>query len=112
MTSLTFIFNNNIVPFSNRNAEITLNNSLGKALRTEEASDITFFKKGQIKDLTGKPIKKSRLQAVPFTRYSLEGQQEVESGQRRGGGKRGKDDLFVERDEDTSRMLTTVDAEE
>jgi len=58
MTSLTFIFNNNIVPFSNRNAEITLNNSLGKALRTEEASDITFFKKGQIKDLTGKPIKK------------------------------------------------------
>ena len=63
-------------------------------------------------EITGKPIKKSRLQAVPFTRYSLEGQQEVETGQRRGGGKRGKDDLFIERDEDTSRMLTTDDAEE
>ena len=30
-------------------------------------------------EITGKPIKKSRLQAVPFTRYSLEGQQEVET---------------------------------
>ena len=58
MTSLTFVFNNNIVPFSNRNAEITLNTSLGKALRTEEASDITFFRKGQIKDFSGKTTKK------------------------------------------------------
>ena len=58
MTSLTFVFNNNIVPFSNRNAQITLNTSLGKALRTEEASDITFFRKGQIKDFSGRPIKK------------------------------------------------------
>tara|TARA_B100000579_G_scaffold421263_1_gene421852 strand:- start:784 stop:2022 length:1239 start_codon:yes stop_codon:yes gene_type:complete len=67
MTSLTFLFNNNIVPFSNRNAEITLNSSLGKVLRTEvgsnlntdaEASDITFFRKGQIKDFSGKTTKK------------------------------------------------------
>ena len=58
MTSLTFVFNNNIVPFSNRNAEITLNTSLGKALRTEEANDITFFRKGQIKDFSGMTIKK------------------------------------------------------
>jgi len=63
-------------------------------------------------EITGKPIKKSRLSAVPFTRYSLEGQQQFESGKRRGGGVRGKDELFIERDEDTSRMLTTDDAEE
>lgn len=30
-------------------------------------------------ELTGKPIEASRLQAIPWTRYSLEGQRELES---------------------------------
>ncbi len=30
-------------------------------------------------EITGKPIKKERLQAVPFTRHSLEGQRQLES---------------------------------
>jgi len=62
-------------------------------------------------EITGKPIKKSRLRVVPFTRYSLEGQQQFEQGQRRGGS-RGHDAAFHERDEDTSKMLATDDAEE
>jgi len=34
-------------------------------------------------EITGKPIGKQRLKAVPFTRYSLEGQKEVEGSRRR-----------------------------
>lgn len=34
-------------------------------------------------EITGEPIKKDRLKAVPFTRYSLEGQQQLEKTRRR-----------------------------
>ncbi len=34
-------------------------------------------------EITGKPISKQRLKAVPFTRYSVEGQQEVERNKRK-----------------------------
>ena len=50
MTFMTFIFNNNIVPTSNRNAEITLSRSLGKAFASEQGEDIIYSKKGYITD--------------------------------------------------------------
>ncbi len=34
-------------------------------------------------EITGKPISRDRLKAVPFARYSIEGQQEIERNQRR-----------------------------
>lgn len=34
-------------------------------------------------EITGQPIAKDRLEAIPFTRYSLEGQMQVEKNQRR-----------------------------
>ena len=34
-------------------------------------------------EITGKPISRDRLKAVPFTRYSVEGQMEVERGRKR-----------------------------
>tara|TARA_R100000027_G_scaffold67753_2_gene68560 strand:+ start:1706 stop:2641 length:936 start_codon:yes stop_codon:yes gene_type:complete len=34
-------------------------------------------------EITGKPISRDRLRAVPFTRYSVEGQMEVERGRKR-----------------------------
>ena len=40
MTALTFIFNDSIVPLSNRNAEITLKRALGKAISLEKGNDI------------------------------------------------------------------------
>ena len=61
-------------------------------------------------EITGKPIKKSRLRAVPFTRFSLEGQKQFESQQRAGG--RGHEEVFAERDDDAARMLATDDQEE
>ncbi len=50
MSFMTFIFNNNIVPTTNKNAEIVLANSLGKSFSNEEGEDIIFSKKGEILD--------------------------------------------------------------
>ena len=50
MTYMTFIFNNNIVPISNRNAEITLSRSLGKAFASEQGEDIIYSRKGVVTD--------------------------------------------------------------
>ena len=50
MSYLTFIFNNNIVPTTNKNAEIILANSLGKSFTNEKGEDIIFSKKGEIID--------------------------------------------------------------
>ena len=50
MSYMTFIFNNNIVPIANKNAEIVLANSLGKSFANEEGEDIIFSKKGEIVD--------------------------------------------------------------
>ena len=50
MSYLTFIFNNNIVPSTNKNAEIVLANSLGKSFTNEQGEDIIFSKKGEILD--------------------------------------------------------------
>ena len=50
MSFMTFIFNNNIVPSTNKNAEIILANSLGRSFSNEQGEDIIFSKKGQILD--------------------------------------------------------------
>ena len=50
MSFMTFIFNNNIVPNANKNAEIVLANSLGKSYSNEQGEDIIFSKKGDILD--------------------------------------------------------------
>ena len=50
MSYTTFVFNNNIVPSTNKNAEITLANSLGKSFASEQGEDIIFSKKGEILD--------------------------------------------------------------
>lgn len=51
-------------------------------------------------EVTGKPINRERLRAVPFTRYSLEGQMELEKNKRRssrsrGGLFKGEDDVEI-----------------
>ncbi len=50
MSYMTFIFNNNIVPNSNKQADIVMNNSFGKAYSNEKGKDIIYSKKGKIQD--------------------------------------------------------------
>ena len=50
MSYMTFIFNNNIVPIANKNAEIVLANSLGSSFANEQGEDIIFSKKVEILD--------------------------------------------------------------
>ena len=50
MSSLTFIFNNNIVPTSNKKADVVMAASFGKSFYNEQGKDIIFTKKGKIKD--------------------------------------------------------------
>ena len=50
MSFMTFIFNNNIVPNTNKSAEIVLAKSLGKSFAQEQGEDIIFSKKGEILD--------------------------------------------------------------
>ena len=58
MTLLTFVFNDNLVPISNRIAADVMQNSLGKSIRTEKGKyNISFSKYGSIIDKnTNKPI--------------------------------------------------------
>ncbi len=56
MTGLTFIFNNNIVPYSNSKAEFVLRSSLGKSISIEEGEDIIYSRKGNITDLGNNKI--------------------------------------------------------
>ena len=50
MSFMTFVFNNNIVPSANKNAEVLLANSLGRSFADEKGEDIIFSKKGEISD--------------------------------------------------------------
>ena len=50
MSFLTFVFNNNIVPSSNKQADIVMSNSFGKSFYNENGKDIIFSKKGKIED--------------------------------------------------------------
>ena len=56
MTGLTFIFNNNIVPYSNSKAELVLRSSLGKSISIEEGEDIIYSRKGNITDIENNKI--------------------------------------------------------
>jgi len=48
MTSLTFVFNDVIVPRTNRTAEITMQRALGKAIATEKGDDIIYSRFGRL----------------------------------------------------------------
>ena len=58
MTLLTFIFNDSLVPISNRTATNIMQNSLANSMRTEKGKyNISFSKYGSIIDnKTNKPI--------------------------------------------------------
>ena len=58
MTLLTFIFNDNLVPISNRVAADIMENNIGKSIKTEKGKyNISFSKYGSILDAnTNKPI--------------------------------------------------------
>ena len=61
MTLMTFIFNDNLVPISNRVAADIMQNSIGKSIKTEKGKyNISFSKYGSIIDSnTNKPIDNS-----------------------------------------------------
>ncbi len=48
MSSLTFVFNDVVVPRSNRSAEITLRRALGKSIATEKGDNIVYSRFGTI----------------------------------------------------------------
>ena len=48
MTSLSFIFNDVIVPRTNRSAEFTLQRALGKAIAAEKGEDIVYSRFGRV----------------------------------------------------------------
>ena len=59
MTGLTFVFNNNIVPYSNSKADVVLKASLGKSFTMEEGEDIIYSLKGNIIDSDNKKVSRS-----------------------------------------------------
>ena len=60
MTFVTFIFNDSIVPISNRIAETTLRSSLGKTISSEEGKHIMFSRYGSQYDPLNNQISKSQ----------------------------------------------------
>ena len=60
MTCLTFFFNNSLVPYSNRLAEVSMRDSLGKSTIIETGNDVFFPGYGSLIDpKTNKPSKKN-----------------------------------------------------
>ena len=59
MTGLTFIFNNNIVPYSNSKADFVLRSSLGKSFTMEEGEDIIYSRQGNIIDSDNNKVSRS-----------------------------------------------------
>ena len=59
MTALTFVFNNNIVPYSNSKADFVLKSSLGKSIAIEKGEDIMYSRKGNIIDYDNNKVSKS-----------------------------------------------------
>ena len=68
MSYMTFVFNNNIVPSTNKKAEVVLANSLGRSFANEQGEDIIFSKKGEILD----PYSNFRKRGVTHLFYALE----------------------------------------
>tara|TARA_B100002051_G_C16726637_1_gene635726 strand:- start:144 stop:1325 length:1182 start_codon:yes stop_codon:yes gene_type:complete len=60
MTGLTFFFNNSLVPYSNKLAEISIRDGLGKSTVIETGNDVFFPGYGSLVDpKTNKPSKKN-----------------------------------------------------
>ena len=60
MTGLTFFFNNSLVPYSNRLAEVSMRDSLGKSTIIETGNDVFFPGYGSLIDpKTNQPSKKN-----------------------------------------------------
>jgi len=53
MSSLTFMFNDVLVPRSNRSAEVTLSNALGAAIASEKGDDIIYSRFGRLEQADG-----------------------------------------------------------
>ena len=53
MTNLTFLFNDVLVPRSNRSAEVTLSNALGAAIASEKGDDIIYSRFGRLEQADG-----------------------------------------------------------
>ena len=75
----------------------------------EEAISRIMSDRYGVCEITGKAISKPRLRAVPFTRYSLEGQKELEMRSRHGNR---NSDTFMERDDDSPKLMTSDDDED
>ncbi|MDC3044820.1 LptF/LptG family permease [Prochlorococcus sp. AH-736-B04] len=61
MTGLTFYFNDNLVPASNKLAEVTLRSGIGSSFSSEKGKDNIMFSRygSKIDPLTNKPTKKN-----------------------------------------------------
>ena len=57
MSSLTFVFNDVVVPRSNRSAEITLRRALGKSIATEKETTLFIHDSDLLSDLTVLPAR-------------------------------------------------------
>ena len=57
MSSLTFLFNDVLVPRSNRAAEVTLRRALGKAVSTEKGDNIIYPRFGRVEEPDGSSSK-------------------------------------------------------
>ena len=53
MTNLTFLFNDVLVPRSNRSAEVTLSSALGAAIASEKGDDIIYSRFGRLEQADG-----------------------------------------------------------
>ena len=78
MSSLTFLFNDVLVPRSNRLAEVTLSSALGKAISTEKGNNIIYPRFGRVEEPDGSSSKgllqlfyASRFQDGIMTRVTL-----------------------------------------
>ena len=78
MSSLTFLFNDVLVPRSNRSAEVTLRRALGKAIATEKGDNIIYPRFGRVEEPDGSSSKgllqlfyASRFQDGTMTRVTL-----------------------------------------
>ncbi len=84
-----------------------LSNEQDALFEIDAAIDRIFDGTYGICEITGKPIAKERLAAVPFTRYSLEGQARMENKKHRPQERAG---VFRDADEDSVLQFTDEDA--
>ena len=78
-------------------------------LEIESAIDRIFDGTYGVCEITGKAIKRERLEAVPFTRFSVEGQKEYESSNRKRINRHG---VLLDTSDDSTPPLTDEDADE